>query len=196
MRRSFLMLGAVLLAVFALAPKAAHAQTIVSMGQGLAHDCFIYAKAGMRPREGLVVCDQAIAREAMMTKDRAATFDNRGVILDRLGETDRAAADFRQAMVLDPTLGDPHVNLGSMLIKEKRYDDALARINQGIALGVSFPQIGYYNRAVAYHQMGKFKEAYYDYKKALEIDPSFTMASEHLKDFVVTRAPAPGAASN
>jgi len=190
MRRSFLMWGAVLLAVFALAPKAAHAQTIVSMGQGMAHDCFIYAKAGVKPREGVVVCDQALARETMMNKDRAATFDNRGVILDRLGETDRAAADFRQAMVLDPTLGDPHVNLGSMLIKQKRFDDALASINRGIELGVSFPHIGYYDRAVAYQMMGRYKEAYFDYQKVLEIDPNFVQASERLKDFIVTRTPA------
>ena len=188
MRRSLLILGAALLA--ALAPKAVQAQTIVSMGQGLAHDCLIYAKSGVRPREGVQVCDQALTREAMMTKDRAATFDNRGVMLDMVGETDKAAADFRQAMALDPTLGDPHVNLGSMLIKQKRYDDALASINKGIELGVSFPHIGYYDRAVAYQMMGKYKEAYFDYKKVLEIDPNFVQASERLKDFIVTRAPA------
>jgi len=190
MRRSFLILGAGLLAAAALMPKATQAQTIVSMGQGLAHDCFIYAKAGVRLREGVAVCDQAIAREVMMTKYRAATFDNRGVMLDQLGRLDRAAADFRQAMALDPTLGDPHVNLGSMLIKQKRYDEALASINKGIELGVSFPHIGYYDRAVAYQMMGKYKEAYFDYKKALEFEPNFTQASERLKDFVVTRTPA------
>lgn len=179
-----------------LSTGAASAQTVVSMGVGLAHDCFIRAKTGTDPRDGVEVCSQAINREPLSQKDLAATFDNRGVMLDRLDRTDQAAKDFRRAMELDANLGDPYINLGSMLIKEKRYDDALARINQGIALGVSFPQIGYYNRAVAYHQMGKFKEAYYDYKKALEIDPSFTKASDQLKDFVVTRAPAPGAASN
>lgn len=187
--------GTALAGALLLSAGAASAQTIVSMGVGLAHDCFVRAKTGTDPRDGIEVCSQAINREPLNQKDLAATFDNRGVMLDRLERTDQAAADFRRAIQLDATLGDPHVNLGSMLIKEKRYDDALVRINQGIALGVSFPQIGYYNRAVAYHQMGKFKEAYYDYKKALEIDPGFTRASEQLKDFVVTRAPAPGAAS-
>jgi hypothetical protein len=38
--------------------------------------------------------------------------------------------------------------------------------------------------------MGKYNEAYYDYKKVLEIEPNFTQASERLKDFVVTRTPA------
>jgi hypothetical protein len=43
---------------------------------------------------------------------------------------------------------------------------------------------------VAYQLLGRFKEAYFDYKKVLELEPNFTQASERLKDFVVTRVPA------
>ena len=188
MRRSVLFLGATLLAAAASAP--AQAQTIVSMGKGLAHDCFAYAKAGVDPYDGVEVCNQSIDNEALTIKDRAATFDNRGVMLDQLGRLEKAAADFQQSKALDPKLGDPYVNLGSVLIKQKRYDEALESINKGIELGMSFPHIGYYDRAVAYQLLGRFKEAYYDYKKTLELEPNFTQASERLKDFVVTRAPA------
>lgn len=187
MRRSVLFLGAALLAAIA-AP--AQAQTIVSMGKGLAHDCFAYAKAGVDPYDGVQICNQAIDNEPLTVKDRAATFDNRGVMLDMLGRLEKASADFQQSMALDPKLGDPYVNLGSVLIKQKRYDEALESINKGIELGMSFPHIGYYDRAVAYQLLGRFKEAYYDYKKTLELEPNFTQASERLKDFVVTRAPA------
>lgn len=185
MRRSFLLLGVAL-----LAGTAAQAQTVVSMGKGYAHDCFAYAKAGVDPYDGISVCNQAIDNEPLTTKDRAATFDNRGVMLDQLGKGEQASVDFRQAMTLDPKLGDPYVNLGSVQIKQKRYDEALENINKGIELGMSFPHIGYYDRAVAYQLLGKYKEAYFDYKKVLEIDPNFTQASERLKDFVVTRVPA------
>ena len=187
MRRSVLFVGAAFLAT-ALAP--AQAQTIVTMGKGYAHDCFAYAKAGVDPYDGVSVCNQSIENEALTIKDRAATFDNRGVMLDQLGRIEKASEDFRQSMALDPKLGDPYVNLGSVLIKQKRYDEALESINKGIDLGMSFPHIGYYDRAVAYQLLGRFKEAYYDYKKTLELEPNFTLASERLKDFVVTRAPA------
>ena len=187
MRRSVLFVGAAFLAT-ALAP--AQAQTIVTMGKGYAHDCFAYAKAGVDPYDGISVCNQSIENEALTIKDRAATFDNRGVMLDQLGRIEKASEDFRQSMALDPKLGDPYVNLGSVLIKQKRYDEALESINKGIDLGMSFPHIGYYDRAVAYQLLGRFKEAYYDYKKTLELEPNFTLASERLKDFVVTRAPA------
>ena len=187
MRRSVLFLGAALLAAVA-AP--AQAQTIVSMGKGLAHDCFAYAKAGVDPYDGVQICNQSIDNEPLTIKDRAATFDNRGVMLDMLGRLEKASADFQQSMALDPKLGDPYVNLGSVLIKQKRYDEALESINKGLALGMSFPHIGYYDRAVAYQLLGRFKEAYYDYKKTLELEPNFTQASERLKDFTVTRTPA------
>src|SRR6185437_5591665 len=187
MRRSVLFLGAALLGA-AVAP--AGAQTIVSMGKGLAHDCFAYAKAGVDPYDGVQICNQAIDNEPLTVKDRAATFDNRGVMLDMLGRLEKASADFQQSMALDPKLGDPYVNLGSVLIKQKRYDEALESINKGIELGMSFPHIGYYDRAVAYQLLGRFKEAYFDYKKVLELEPNFTQASERLKDFVVTRVPA------
>jgi tetratricopeptide (TPR) repeat protein len=55
---------------------------------------------------------------------------------------------------------------------------------------MGYPHIGYYDRAVAEQMLGRYKEAYYDYKKVLELEPNFTMASERLKDFVVTRVPA------
>jgi tetratricopeptide (TPR) repeat protein len=80
-----------------------------------------------------------------------------------------------------------------MLIKQGRHEEALGQINKGIALGMAFVHIGYYNRAVAEQLLGRFRESYYDYKKVLEIEPSFKLASERLKDFTVTRAPAPTA---
>jgi tetratricopeptide (TPR) repeat protein len=165
------------------------AQTIVTHGVGLAHDCYIYAKVGNDPRAGVEVCNEALKREMLTTKDQAATHDNRGVILDVVGRVDEAADDFNAAIRLDPGLGDPYVNLGSMLIKKRQYEAALAHINKGIDLGVSFPHVGYYDRAVAEQLMGRYKEAYYDYKKVLELEPNYKAATERLKDFTVTTVP-------
>ena len=186
MRVQALFLGASL----ALAATTAQAQVVMTVGAGLAYDCFVHAKTGTHAREGVGICNAALDREALNRKDRAGTFDNRGVILDMLGRTEEAAADFNMAISLDPSLGDPYVNLGAMLIKKGQHEEALAQINKGIDLGMAFSHIGYYDRAVAEQMLGRFKEAYYDYKKVLEIEPSFKMASERLKDFTVTRTPA------
>lgn len=176
--------------VLALAlPVAVRAQTMVSRGVGLAHDCFTYAKSGFRPVEGVQICNMALQREMLTATDKAATHDNRGVILNTLNRIDEAASDFHAAIRLDPDLGDPYVNLGSILIRQRQYPQALEQINKGLELGISFPHIGYYDRALAYDLMGRYREAYLDYKKVLELDPGFTQASERLKDFTVTRAP-------
>src|SRR5262245_14988080 len=80
----------------------APAQTVVTIGTGQAHECFLYAKAGIQLRAGVAVCTQALARDVLTKKDRAGTYDNRGVMLDMLGETERAAADFHMAIDLYP----------------------------------------------------------------------------------------------
>jgi tetratricopeptide (TPR) repeat protein len=167
----------------------AGAQTIVSLGKGYAHDCFTYAKAGNDAYDGVEACDQALRIEPLTPKDRAATYDNRGVMLDQLGKTAKAADDFHMAIALNENLGDPHVNLGSMLIKERRYAEALDEINKGIALGMSFAEIGYYDRAIAEELSGQYADAYHDYKKVLEIEPGYAPATERLKDFIVTTRP-------
>ena len=166
------------------------AQTIVTLGRGYAHDCFVYAKSGTDPSDGVAVCDQALKQEPLSSRDRAATFDNRGVMLDLLGKTQNAAEDFHMASTLNEALGDPHVNLGSMMIKERRYSDALTEINKGLELGMSFPHIGYYDRAIAEEMIGSYKESYYDFKKVLELEPNYAPATERLKDFIVTTVPA------
>jgi len=166
------------------------AQVVVTIGNGMAHECFLHAKAGNELREGVQVCNLALEQEPLGKKDRAGTYDNRGVMQDMQNHTEEAARDFNTAISLDPTLGDPYVNLGAMLIKKGQHQEALEQINKGMDLGMGFPHIGYYDRAVAEQMLGRYKEAYYDYKKALELEPNFAMASERLKDFVVTRVPA------
>jgi len=178
--------------ILAMSALPATGQTIVSRGSGLAHDCFIIAKTGRDPRGGIDTCGLALREEMLTIKDRAATYDNRGVMLDQLGQDAAALEDFNAAIRLNPQLGDSYVNLGSMLIKQKRLDDALVQIDKGLALGMSFPHIGYYDRAVAEQLMGRYREAYYDYKKVLELEPDFTQASERLKDFTVVRKPSSG----
>ena len=168
----------------------ASAQSVITLGSGMARDCYLHAKAATQVRDGVEVCNQALERDVLTKKDRAGTHDNRGVLLDLLGFSEKAAEDFNTAIALDPTLGDPYVNLGSMLIKKGQYQAALDQINKGMDLGLGFPHIGYYDRAIAEQMLGRYKEAYYDYKKVLELEPRFTMASERLKDFVVTRIPA------
>lgn len=185
--------GLLFAALFGVIATGAQAQVVMTIGNGRAHQCFVHAKTGLQPRIGVGVCNQALMLDTLSKQDRAGTYDNRGVVLNMLDRTEEARTDFNKAIELDPSLGDAYVNLGAMLIKQGRHEEALGQINKGIDLGMAFLHIGYYNRAVAEQLLGRFKESYYDYKKVLEIEPSFKLASERLKDFTVTRTPAPTA---
>jgi tetratricopeptide (TPR) repeat protein len=170
---------------------AAPAQALVTVvGAGMAHDCFVAAKAGNDPRGTIAICDMALTEEALSARARAGTYVNRAVMKAALGRIDEALADYNSGLSLDPELGDGYVDRGAALITLKRYDDALADINKGIALGQTYDHVGYYNRGVAYFYLGRTTESYFDFRKALEIAPDFKPASEQLKNFVVTRKTA------
>jgi tetratricopeptide (TPR) repeat protein len=185
MKTAAVLLGAALL----LMPSRAHALVMV-VGDGLAHDCFLIAKAGNDPLKGIATCNEALTEEALDPGQRAGTYINRAVMKVALGRFDDAMRDYDEGISIKPDLGDGYVDRGAALIRLKRYDDAMTDINKGMGLGLSYEHVGYYNRGVAEFYLGKITESYYDYKKALEIEPDFTPAAEQLKNFVVTKVPA------
>ena len=166
---------------------AASAQIVVSIGNSRARSCYLAAKNGFASDDLIKVCSASLAEENLTPKDRAATYDNRGILEIRLGRLDQALASFNAATTTMPSLGDAYVNRGTVLIRQKRYEEALADINKGIAFGMAFLHIGYYNRAVAEELTGRYRDAYYDYMHTLELEPGFAAAQERLKFFRVIR---------
>ena len=182
--------AAIACAILVWLPAPAHALVAV-IGSGLAHDCFVMAKAGNDPKGALATCTMALQEEALDARSRAGTHVNRGVMEVALGRIDDAMADYDRALSLNPELGDGYVDRGAALITLKRYDQAMVDIDRGISLGQTYEHVGYYNRGVAEFYLGRAADSYHDFKKALEIAPDFKPASEQLKNFVVTRVRAP-----
>jgi tetratricopeptide (TPR) repeat protein len=164
---------------------AASAQILVSIGNSRARTCYLGAKNGFASSDLIKLCSSSLEEENLSSKDRAATYDNRGILENSLGRLDQALVSFNAAIAIDASLGDAYVNRGTVLIRQKKYEDALAEIDKGIGLGMAFLHIGYYNRAVAEELLGRYREAYYDYMHTLEIEPNFGAARERLKLFRV-----------
>jgi tetratricopeptide (TPR) repeat protein len=169
---------------------AANAQVVTSHGTVLGQSCYLQTRISGDNSRALETCTLALERDLMGANDRAATFDNRGVILDRMQRLEEADADFLKAISLRPDLGDAYVNRGAIQIKKKQYDAALALTERGIGLGTSLPYLAEYNRALALQLLGRNREAYEGYRKALALEPGFVQAAERLKDFSVVRRPA------
>jgi tetratricopeptide (TPR) repeat protein len=181
---------------FTAAASTAGAQTMVSYSasNSLAHDCYVsaltVAKTGYLPAavDAISTCDAAL-RSPLGMQDRAATFDNRGIINDDVKNYAAAWADFDASIKLNPGLGDAWLNRGVSLIRMKeRPEEALSNIEQGVALGPSLPQVGFYDLGVAHQSLGHIQEAYDAYKHALSVDPSFGPATDALKNFQIVPA--------
>jgi tetratricopeptide (TPR) repeat protein len=158
-------------------------EVIMLYATSATQQCFDSAQTGADLRFGLEHCNTAVVDP--MTSYRAQTFVNRGIIRYDLGDGSGALSDFNIALNNNPTLGDAYLNRALVLISEKRPSDALAAVNQGIALGATNLQIAYYSRGEIEDDAGQYGAAYRDYRQALAIKPDYAPAQRQLARFKV-----------
>jgi len=188
-------LGTAALLSALLVPCGAHAAMLV-LGHGFAHSCYQAAEhAGTLAGEE--ICTVALGDDALMVRDRAATYVNRGVIRSGLHRFQASLDDYDRAIdygshLASADLGVAYVDRASLLNAMGRYSEALESVNKGLSLGTPRPEIAYCVRALAEEGLGNLKAAYYDYKQALTLVPDFAPAAEQLKRFHVVSKPASG----
>jgi tetratricopeptide (TPR) repeat protein len=151
--------------------------------------CYHTARDGVDLRYGLEHCDLAM-RDPMMNF-RSQTALNRGIIRYTLGDHAGALNDFHDALEYDPSMGDAYLNQAQVLLADKRPADALASINQGIAMGARNLHVAYYSRGEIEEDTGHFAQAYRDYRRALVIKPDYAPALRQLERFKVVPKSTP-----
>jgi tetratricopeptide (TPR) repeat protein len=179
---------------------AAHAVVTV-MGQGMAQNCYetalalslgfpapdlVYTGSLIDPKP-VDVCTLSIANEQLAGHDLAGTYVNRGVLYFLGGDYVTALRDFDQAVANDNTIGESYANRGAALVALHQWAPSLEALNKGIELGSSEPEKSYYNRAIANEELGKVKDAYYDYMKAAELKADWDAPKAQLTRFTVKR---------
>jgi tetratricopeptide (TPR) repeat protein len=175
-------------AVLVVVVAGSSAQAAVTvLGNGVAHSCYQFAEYGGNTTDGITTCTFALEQETLSLRDRAATFVNRGILRARKEDAEGALADYNRGLAMDAALAEGYVDRGAAMIALRRYDDAIADIDKGIALGANRPQIAYYDRGIADEALGNIRAAYEDYKKAVEIQPDFHLAADQLSRFRVVR---------
>jgi Tfp pilus assembly protein PilF len=174
------------IAIAALAVATAAEGAVTVLGGGLAEACSDAAVNGETDPKFEEVCTLALDTEFLPLRDRAGTYVNRGVFKLRRASYVDAAQDFSQAARLQPDLGEAYVNRGAAFIGQKRYAESLPDLNRAIELGVSEPAKAYYNRAIAHEGLDDAKSAYFDYQKAIEMDPEWSAPREQLTRFTVS----------
>lgn len=105
----------------------------------------------------------------------AETYNNRGVLQQRLMRTTEAITSYEHAIKIDPNFSVAYSNLGNALREQKKLENALNYYNQAINLNPRFLD-AYSNRANTLLELSQNEDAYRDYCNCLAINPDFSQA--------------------
>ncbi|MEE4349269.1 MAG: hypothetical protein V2J26_03480 [Pacificimonas sp.] len=162
------------------------AQAGVSVfGSSSAVLCYQTAETGKGYVEGIRECDRALD-EALSRPHRAATHVNRGIIQMHMARYGRALADYDRALAIDGELGEAFVNRGiAKWHAGLDMTSALADLDRGIALGTTDEEIAHFIRALVHEELGNVSAAYFDLRRAAELNPAWEAPRVELQRFQV-----------
>jgi tetratricopeptide (TPR) repeat protein len=132
----------------------------------------------MQDRKGLENLQQALK-----LYDKALAIDpglfmalnNRGNVLQELGDFQQAFASFSKAIDLNPQFHQAFYNRGALLQELKQFDSALKDYDAAIDLDRNMKQ-AYFNRGSVQEQRMYFMEAKNDFETAIALDHNFANA--------------------
>ena len=102
-----------------------------------------------------------------------------GVVEERLGRLEEAAASYRQAVVIRPDYGEVYYNLGNVLRRQRQQDEAAASYRRAIELRPEFAP-AYNNLGNVLREQGKLEDAAASYRRAIDLRPNYAEAFYNL----------------
>jgi tetratricopeptide (TPR) repeat protein len=117
---------------------------------------------------------RAIDSGELSGRSAAVAFSQRCAAYSGLEMPNKAVPDCRHSMGLDPTLGSAYVNLSVALLKQQKWDESIAVLNQArkrAAMSKSHWAALYLNRGLALHQLENYDSAIQDFAVALQYEP-------------------------
>jgi tetratricopeptide (TPR) repeat protein len=132
------------------------------------------AQGTVEPAEQERACS-AVIKGGGAKENLAVAYSNRGNSFLRRGNSDKAIADYGQALRLDPGFVDAYRNRGAAYFNLGAYDKALPDYDAAIRLDPREPG-GYADRCSVRAITGKAAEAKPDCDKAVDLDPGHVEA--------------------
>ncbi|HUJ10666.1 MAG TPA: right-handed parallel beta-helix repeat-containing protein [Verrucomicrobiae bacterium] len=112
---------------------------------------------------------------AIVSSNWPMAYNNRGLARIHLASFAGADADFDTAKSLDAAYLSPYVNKGKSLAAQKRFADAVAELQAGIALSTNNAAL-LYNLGWVYDEQGQYALAITNYTAALNLDANYYRA--------------------
>ena len=132
--------------------------------------------------EAVTAYDAALAMVTKVEKPHWTLFFNRAVCQERLNAWDKAEADFRRALELNPNQPQVLNYLGYSLVdRGLNLDEALDLIQQAVR---AEPEAGYIidSLAWAYFRLGRYEDALEPMERASLLEPVDAVVTDHLGD--------------
>ncbi len=126
--------------------------------------------------------DAAIALMGEPVRDNWTVFYYRGISFERTKQWDKAEADFRKALQLEPDQPMVLNYLGySMVDKKMNLNEAIAMVRKAVELK---PNDGYIVDSLgwAHFRLGEYEEAVRQLERAVELKPADPVIADHLGD--------------
>lgn len=109
--------------------------------------------------------------------DTAEAHTYLGWAYSSLGKMDDAIAECEIAIQIDPDFGNPYNDIGSYLIQKGQFDEAVPWLEFAInSKRYASYHFAHLNLGRVYELKGLWFEALDEYKKAMEIEPSYETA--------------------
>ena len=159
--------------------------SVTVLGTGKARACYEAAESQDYSRDALALCSEALVEETLSQRDRAATLVNRGIVKMGLKDLEGAVADYEKALGTQKRMGEAYVNLGIAYMLQQKDREALEALSQGLSLKPRRAHLGYYTRGIVNELLGDVRSAYYDYRKAAELAPTWDEPRAQLQRFRV-----------
>jgi len=119
----------------------------------------------------------------------AGAHNNLGIVLNELGEYQKAMSSYEKAIQINPNHVDAHNNLGLAFYKLREFQKAISCHKKAIQLDPNNLN-SHNNLGILFYQLGQFQNAKSYFEKAIQIDPnhpdvnfSFGMLLLSMSDF-------------
>ena len=164
----------------------ATAQSMIVIGNSPAAQCYENAIWQRSYSSALQPCDQALASDDLSARDRRRTLVNRAVIYLHLDRPELAISDLDRAVEAGFDSPEIDMNRSAALIRLGDYEEAVDAATRALEAGLREEEKAYFNRAVAYEQMGRIANAYDDFRAAAAAAPHWNEPREQLERFSVS----------
>ena len=178
--------AAVVVAASVLASSPASAGT-VAIGNSIARDCYEAAISRIADRNSFYHCNLALDQEALDSRDRAATLNNRGALYLRNRDYRSAGRDFDTALRFNANNAEAWLNTAIVALQQGGAGETLAMIDKSLALNTTRQALAYYSRSIANERAGNVRAAYNDLRRAVDLAPDWAAPRDDLKRYQVRR---------